>query len=405
LLWATLGLAHPFKIEVILSKRVDVLPKQRGREAQNIVVDHLAFSAELADYRPDVQRIPSLRKRWLEKPEAFTRREARGGQGFRAVTGLNLEYHRLAINGVAKLGPQVAAALENSRETDPSHLSSLGRALAAAAAKMEPQAAAEIAGRGAQRLAAALENPQETDPSRLSSLGRALAAVAAKMEPQAAAEIAGRGAQRLAAALENPQETDSDRLSRLGQSLAAVCRLLPSAHRTHLLALSNMLLQPMSKEAAEGKEQPYDRKLLAAVCAQLLQQDLTEVLKYPFCTGEAEQIVLLQLGTETGGKFGGNVWNFVEQAEALGIKDVGSPTKRPSVQEALNAEQIIGFISGHCPTSSHVITDGCCQCYSRTCSSVATIAFSRSLTRSRSSRNIFTLIMSIFSNRFRWTGS
>jgi hypothetical protein len=59
LLWATLSLAHPFKIEVILSKRVDVLPKQRGCEAQNIVVDHLAFSAELADYIPDVQRIPS----------------------------------------------------------------------------------------------------------------------------------------------------------------------------------------------------------------------------------------------------------------------------------------------------------------------------------------------------------
>ena len=56
MLWATLSLAHPFKIEVILSKRVNVLPKQRGREAQNIVVDHLASSAELADYRPGVQR-------------------------------------------------------------------------------------------------------------------------------------------------------------------------------------------------------------------------------------------------------------------------------------------------------------------------------------------------------------
>jgi hypothetical protein len=46
-------------MEVILSKRFDVLPKQWGHEAQNIVVDHLAFSAELADYKPDVQRIPS----------------------------------------------------------------------------------------------------------------------------------------------------------------------------------------------------------------------------------------------------------------------------------------------------------------------------------------------------------
>ena len=62
LLWATLSLAHPFKIEVILSKRVDVLPKQRGCEAQNIVVDHLAFSAELAGYIPDV-RSPSRAQR------------------------------------------------------------------------------------------------------------------------------------------------------------------------------------------------------------------------------------------------------------------------------------------------------------------------------------------------------
>jgi len=54
LLWVTLSLAHPFEIEVIFSKQVEVLPKQRGREAQNIVVDHVAFSAELADYRPDV---------------------------------------------------------------------------------------------------------------------------------------------------------------------------------------------------------------------------------------------------------------------------------------------------------------------------------------------------------------
>ena len=59
LLWAISSLAHPFKIEVILSKRVDVLAKQRGREAQNIVVDHLAFGAEPAAYRPEVQRIPS----------------------------------------------------------------------------------------------------------------------------------------------------------------------------------------------------------------------------------------------------------------------------------------------------------------------------------------------------------
>ena len=83
---------------------------------------------------------------------------------------------------------------------------------------MEPQPAAEIVKRGAQRLAAALENPQETDFHRLSRLGNALAALANKMEPQAAAEIA----KGLAAALENPQETDFHRLLSLGDALAAL---------------------------------------------------------------------------------------------------------------------------------------------------------------------------------------
>jgi hypothetical protein len=90
---------------------------------------------------------------------------------------------------------------------------------------MEPQAAAEIARRGAQPIAAALENMQETDSSRLSSLGSALAALAAKMEPQAAADIA----KGLVVPSENLQETDSERLSNLGQILAAFCALLPSA--------------------------------------------------------------------------------------------------------------------------------------------------------------------------------
>ena len=71
------------------------------------------------------------------------------------------------------------------------------------------------------------------------------------------------------------------------------------------------------------------------MCAQLRPQDLAEVLKYPFSTGEAEQIVLNQL-EKTGRKFGGDVWKFVEQADLLGIKDIGSPAQRPSAQDALD---------------------------------------------------------------------
>jgi hypothetical protein len=63
----------------------------------------------------------------------------------------------------------------------------------------------------------------------------------------------------------------------------------------------------VSIAAAEGKEPPNDRKLLAEVCAQLHAEDLAEVLKYPFCKGEAEQIVLNQLQAITGRDSGGDV--------------------------------------------------------------------------------------------------
>jgi hypothetical protein len=57
-------------------------------------------------------------------------------------------------------------------------------------------------------------------------------------------------------ALENPQKTDFDRLVSLGKALAVFCRSLSSSGHAHLLALSNMLVQPVSEEETEGKEQP-----------------------------------------------------------------------------------------------------------------------------------------------------
>ena len=71
------------------------------------------------------------------------------------------------------------------------------------------------------------------------------------------------------------------------------------------------------------------------MCAQLHTDDLAEILKYPFCTGEAEQIVLDQLKAKTQRDFGGDVWKFVEQSDSLGIKDVDTPARRPSASDAL----------------------------------------------------------------------
>jgi hypothetical protein len=206
--------------------------------------------------------------------------------------------------------------------------------LTALATKLDPAAAADLA----KGLAAALENPQDTDLDRLSSFGDVLMALANELDPPAAMGIARQTALSLVAALRNQKNEDSDRLLKWGKSLAALCTLLPSAHRTQLLALSNMLLRPISevpKEASDLKEQPANPQLLTKVCAQLPTEELAEALKYPFSTGEAEQIVLAELKQKTGRDFSGDVWKFVEQADALGIKDIGGPAHRPSAKDAL----------------------------------------------------------------------
>ena len=64
-------------------------------------------------------------------------------------------------------------------------------------------------------------------------------------------------------------------------------------------------------------------------------QDLAEVLKWPFCVGEAQKLALAELEKKTGREFGGDIWKFVEQAPSLGIKDLDAPAKRPKVEDAL----------------------------------------------------------------------
>jgi hypothetical protein len=75
---------------------------------------------------------------------------------------------------------------------------------------------------------------------------------------------------------------------------------------------------------------------LKDACAHPRTQDLAVLLKYPFCTGEAEQIVLNQLEAMTGRNFAGDVWKFVEQADALGIKEIGGHAQQPPANDALN---------------------------------------------------------------------
>jgi len=106
-----------------------------------------------------------------------------------------------------------------------------------------------------------------------------------------------------------------------GKRLAAFCALLPSAHHTQLLALSNLLLTPVPKKKYEGEEQPYDRKLLTTVCAQLRPRGSRRGTEISFQYGEAEQIVLNAISPN----FGGNLRKFVEKAMRWASKTSGVP--------------------------------------------------------------------------------
>ena len=76
--------------------------------------DELEALWELAQLDPANEIVRSkLLNLWFGTPDAFMRGEAGGGQGFRAATGLNVEYHRIVMSNATKLGRSLAAALEN----------------------------------------------------------------------------------------------------------------------------------------------------------------------------------------------------------------------------------------------------------------------------------------------------
>ena len=110
----------------------------------------------------------------------------------------------------ARMDPQEAAhtgtpvwsqCWSNPSRSIVDRLWALGQAVAALAARMDPQEAA----RTANRLVTVLEKPQQIDSYRLVVLGEAVAALAARMDPQEAA----RTANRLVTVLEQPQQIDS----------------------------------------------------------------------------------------------------------------------------------------------------------------------------------------------------
>ncbi|HAB18406.1 MAG TPA: hypothetical protein DCE44_18445 [Verrucomicrobiales bacterium] len=162
------------------------------------------------------------------------------------------------------------------------------------------------------------------------------------MNPADAAKTVARAAPIMASARSNPNEKDLANLAGLGTALAALATQVPEAAQTRIVALSFQFLWEISPPPKNGKREPTDRLTVSKVCALTGTENLAlvEVLKWPFCVGEAQKLVLAELEHRTHRKFDGNVWKFVEQADSLGIAGLNReflerPARRPQITNAI----------------------------------------------------------------------
>ena len=213
-------------------------------------------------------------------------------------------------------------ALEQPTEDDSERLSRLSGAVAALGPRLTEVRAAELA----SELARVVARPTETKSDRLTALTETIPQLASHTSEALRAGVAA----TLVKALKDPQTTDPVRLEALATALAQIAQSIGTekARQTMLLALSNLLLRPVSDEDESAR-----RQQIVGLLTQLPRDDLAEVLKWPFCVGESEHIVLAQLQTPEYRPHGGMI-RFVERAELFGITEADRPAKRPRVDTA-----------------------------------------------------------------------
>jgi len=255
---------------------------------------------------------------------------------------------RMNPTDATSLFARLSGDLEEEREVKyPAEtLRSFGEALNALTARMDPADATTIAA----RLATTLEKQRNTDINQLSALCDALAGLAARMHSDDATTIAVRGALVLAKSLEKVQDEARYSLPDFGMKLSALGQDIPKAKQTQLAALSLVLLRPVPPAPKYGEtEYPsalVERTTVAKVAALLTAQELADVLKWPLCVGEAQRLVLVELGKRSNREFGGDLWTFVQQVDSPGVpglnrQSLDLPAKRPRIEDAVKELQLL----------------------------------------------------------------
>jgi hypothetical protein len=244
----------------------------------------------------------------------------------------------------------------------------LAQGLSAVAKRLEPKEAAWRCGQVATSLIQTMKNA--TNPYELPPLAQALSAVAGRLEPKEAARLCGQAAPTLiqaiqamskaidpralprflealsALSLSDPLEWESrevamiltearsrttipSALKDLGQALSAVAERLEPKEAARLCAqAAATLIQARSNTTIPRALQDLGQALSAVAARGLSPQTLVDLLKHPFCVGEARRLVLDQLARHYHRPFA-DQWEFVDyvQQQKLGL-DLTTPPQR-----------------------------------------------------------------------------
>jgi hypothetical protein len=217
---------------------------------------------------------------------------------------------------------EVAATLTQAmaRTTNTYVLRFLAQGLSAVAARLEPKEAAAVCGQAAATISQAMS--RTTNEGELQNLAQVLSAVAGRLEPKEAAETAATLTQAMA-------KMPGFALQPLVQGLSAVLLREDASRsaqrRKGVSGAVGVLSSPGSVLVAPVLLQPALKPLPPPLPAQTL----VDLLKQPFCVGEARRLVLDQLQRHYQRPFA-DQWEFVDQVhqQKLGF-DLTTPPERP----------------------------------------------------------------------------
>jgi hypothetical protein len=231
---------------------------------------------------------------------------------------LELQPIAQGLSAVAvRMEPQQAAAILTqamNKTTEPAAVRYLAQGLSAVATRLEPQQAASTLTQAMSKTA---------DPVALLYLAEILPAGVARLEPQPAAAAAATFTQAMSKA------TAPLHSQPLVQGLSAVlCREPSMTTRQRLLSATATvaaLADTGLPFAALVSAQPALRPLPPPLSPQML----VDLLKHPFCVGEARRLVLAQLSRHYHRPFA-DQWEFVEYVHQHQLDlDLITPPERP----------------------------------------------------------------------------